>query len=518
MRKIILSLLFSALILAGGCTKADDNLDKNGIDTGELPIIELEDALQEDEATWSDFAVVATSENLDKELLQQFFDGALEVAELMPNSFFTVNFKGELDVEKLSIKFSDVTDSDLTTLHIYDTDLYGTRSYQNLYLDVVKNNELSFEKDELKSAFITVKLSCETDKIYSMTNFSVVGIPTFPSYFLEEAEIALSGDDEKNPLRVWRQPISENVFLLSNELLGTDENLTDHEKVVLYMNYIGDFKVGSTDAQVSNDIINNIGSCGNFCNILAALLVEQGIESRIITLANHPENYGHVVLEVKINDKWSVYDPTYGAYYTTTPENTKDPYVLSYEELKSGRGDEEDVTQVVNTPERLTSEAAYDFLGPYIYEVANPAGVIGAENKLYYPLELNLLTDATLTRDEFTTAYQGVSYIGAASTNNSHIWTIGALEANGNYKMSIKGLFVGGELSAADFLAYIEESSNVEILSGEEYSFNYPDGDLLWEINFTAKSDMVHLTLSHDYVGPEFHYISIEEISIEKVS
>ena len=143
-----------------------------------------------------------------------------------------------------------------------------------------------------------------------------------------EDEILLDEYDERNPLRVYGNLICKYVELPANDILkNAESDITDHEKVMCFMEYISDYKIGFTKSDsgdyLQNVIIRKVGACGGYSNLLAALCATQEIESRLLTLGNYPENDGHAVVEIKIDGKWADYDPTYVSYYTTTPENEK---------------------------------------------------------------------------------------------------------------------------------------------------------------------------------------------------
>ncbi len=469
----------------------------------------------QDMEEWDQFKIGSLSSNLDSEQLQKFLDGEISSIVLPSSSWFTVSFKGELRLDKINLSFLD--SSSINKIEIYDTDYYGIINYKNIFSNIEKLSEsIEINCDNINSSYICIKIDIENNENCELNKFTIYGQPTYLDFFGNKSNIVLNSRDDTNPLSVWRQPLTENIYKLADNILGNNKNLTDHEKVVKFMEYIKEFKIGVSTYNIEEVIKDKIGACGEYANILAALLTTQNIDSRLITLANFPENDGHVSLEVKINDKWSVYDPTYGVYYTTTPDELKNPYVLSFDELRSGRGKDADVTRIVGTPERLISQMAYNFLGPEIYELANPAGVIGPENKMFYPLYLDYIVDNEITKDEFTTAYQGISYIGAAGINNSHIWSISNLEPQKVYKLIIDMSFIGGEKYGEDFDAYAQINNGGSIINGKDYTFNSTNNNLTWEIEFVADLKNVEIILSHNYFGPEFHYINIDSISVNE--
>ena len=327
----------------------------------------------------------------------------------------------------------------------------------------------------------------------------------------------MEANDVMNPLSVWWEPLTKGIENLSYELLEGDESLTDHEKILIYLEYLSNFKVG-TNKTVSalNVLREKTGFCGGLTNALVALARVQGLESHIITLGNYPENGGHVVAEIKTDGTWSVYDPTYGSYFQRGLENDLGENVLSFAELRDGEGRDKDVKHIVLAPERLYTKVSYDWCGPDIYELAQPAGVIGLENKLYYPLALDLAEKNQVDANALNSAsYQGGGYIGAASINNSHIWTIEGLMPGHTYIITIHSSGIVGETLKKDFDAHIESVKNANIIDGDAYVFNNENNE--WKIIFEAEDKEAEIILSHDYLGPEQHYVSIGFISVEIV-
>lgn len=458
------------------------------------------------------------SEDINKEDFEKFLIGETETVQVPEKSKFTLGFNGEISLEKIVIKFQ--ADKIPANIEIYSTDYMGAINYDDLYevKDNTKNNLVVDVGNKYKCAYVSFEILDDKGE-FALSDISIYGKPTYPECLEGESEIVLEAKDGKNPLNVWIQPIRKNIYTLADEILKGKNGLTPHEKIVLFMEYMKDYKIGSNLASPENIFKDKIGECGNFSNALVALATTQNMEARIITMGNYPINDGHVVAEIKVNNKWCVYDPTYAAYYTITPEDAKNPYVLSFEELRAGRAKDKGVTRVVGFQERLTSEIAYEFLGPDIYELANPAGPIGVSKKMFYPLNIDYKRDREITKEEYGAGYQGASYIGAAGINSSHSWSISNLEPNKEYTFKILGSYVGGDLMEGnspnpDFNAYASIENGL-IIDGSKFTFNMDNGNKEWVIKFKPEDSTAKITLSHDYVGPDFHYVQLDKFSIE---
>ena len=342
-------------------------------------------------------------------------------------------------------------------------------------------------------------------------SISAKGKPTLIPQILRdlgESPIVVDAADPSNPISIYRKPIRKIHYQLAEKLLEGTESLSDHQKMMVFMDYIADFHIGTTPKE--SILEEYVGACGRYSNLLATLAYTQGMPARLLSLANYPEEAGHAVCEVFYDGAWHLYDPTFGAYYTTSaPDEAAQPVVLGYEELSQGLGNVPDVTCVVTSPHRLVHEKlSYGFLGPRIYEKANPKGVIGPEFPMVYPLSLQAAPNGStvLTEKDFSNEYQGIQYIGAAAINNMHEWTLGNLELDREYEFSIVGKFVGGD-RMVPFQAKAS-SENVLITEGEEHVFDTEDKSTLeWKIRFIPEVDEAKIMLTHDYRGPELCYI-----------
>ena len=364
-----------------------------------------------------------------------------------------------------------------------------------------------------------LKLQCpETEDVVQISDLQVSGIPTLYEQVLrqlpEDKEV-LGARDEKNPLSIFRIPLRESIYRLADALLAGTEGLTDHEKIMVFMEFISDFYIGS-EVHSSDELgcRTYIGACGGYSNLLAALANTQEIPARLLTLGNYPVNDGHAVCEVYYDGAWHLYDPTYGAYYTSTPEDRVSPEVLSFADLSTGAGDAPDITCVVTVPDRLTSEASYGFLGPAIYEKANPKGVLDSTTPMHYPLFITYTEGGTtIDRSQFDASRQGITFLGITSTNYMQDWTLDGLTPGQKYQFILTADFVGGEIGG-DFIASAAASGG-RITQNAQHTFNNNAPESMeWVIDFTAEASTVQIKLSHHYQGPDYHYITTESFAI----
>lgn len=465
-----------------------------------------------------DIRLVANSDNIDTQALNAFLEGEAESVQLPADCHFVVTMNGAAEVELIRLRVTDNTNMDL---RIYNTDVSGdivSYNFGDYFNGTLANNEINIVPIDGLNECAYIGFSF--DKKLGAVTVSELNIWAKDNeYFsyLDNNEIIMEATDAINPLSVWREPITQGIETLSYELLQGNKNLTDHEKIVVYLKYLGSFKVGSNETVSALNVLREKTSfCGGLTSALVALAKAQGMEARIITLGNYPENGGHVVAEIKTDDTWSVYDPTFGSYYQRESEKNSGEDILSFIELKEGNGKAEDVKHVVLAPEKLYTKVSYDWSGPDIYELAQPAGAVGPENKLYYPLAIDLTEKPRVdTNDLISAKFQGGGYIGAGNINNSHIWTIDGLVPGDTYIFTIHSSGIASETQEKNFKAYIESAESVNILDGSVYEFS--DENKEWEIIFEARSKEAKITLSHDYLGPEMHYVNIDSVLVDSV-
>ena len=446
-----------------------------------------------------DMKLVSCSEDLNYDDLEQIIiSGKGRCTFGDDGSYFILSFNGEIKLKKIELKWKEEPDS----VEIINTDWSGTKRYS-----VIEEGK----KQNIESSFIKISVSGNDENI--LEDIIIYGERNIPDYLYNDEEILFDAYDKRNPLRVYRIPINKSIQVLADEILGDEkETLSEHEKIIKFMEYVQLYKIGQsgtvTEDYLQQLVRNQIGACGDYSSIVAALAATQGIECRLLTLGNYPEGSGHAVIEAKIDEKWAMYDPTYALYYTKTPENTKSPIVLSFKELREGKGKE--ATRVVGSESHITSEVSYEYMGPEIYELANPAGEVNPLNKLYYPMFVEFQNKMIIEPASF----QGGSYIGIADTSNAHIWTISGVKKGEEYRIVVRASGVSGEIQEP-FEMYVI-AKNAMIQKNEYMVWNGYE-DEKWEIELIADSSEIELTFDYSETGERYHYVVLRSIEIEKI-
>lgn len=94
-----------------------------------------------------------------------------------------------------------------------------------------------------------------------------------------------------------------------------------------------------------NDLFKNCKTaCGGFSYVLRAMLEATGARTRYVNLLNIPQQGNHTGVEVRIDDDWAYFDPTFGAYFTEN--GTVDGRVLGLSEIASS-------TQKINLEDKV---------------------------------------------------------------------------------------------------------------------------------------------------------------------
>ena len=457
-----------------------------------------------------EFTLVDASSSVEEEAAQ-FMEGQSDSLALSAGEYVVIELDGAHWISDTTVEYSG-----RGTVELWITDGSGAKKYQTDQL--LQAGSVTYEPRTL-CTYLKVLCPSGSDAI-KINRLEVSGIPTLYEQILrqlpEDKEV-LGARDEENTVGIYRIPLKESIYRLADALLAGTTGLTDHEKIMVCMEFVADFYVGS-DVHSSNELgcQTYIGACGGYSNLLAALANTQGIRARLLTLGNYPVNDGHAVCEVYYDDAWHLYDPTYGAYYTSTPVDNASPEVLSYADLSAGAGDDPDITCVVITPSRLTSAASYGFLGPAIYEKANPKGVLDSATPMHYPLTIVYTgTETIIHKTQFDASRQGITTLGVAYINYLQDWTIDGLTPGQQYQFIVTADFVGGEIGG-DFQARVI-ADHATIVQNETHIFNNASPESMeWVIEFIAQADTVQLLLSHGYQGPDYHYISLQSFAIDE--
>ncbi|MDR1920813.1 MAG: hypothetical protein LBS31_03610 [Candidatus Adiutrix sp.] len=329
-------------------------------------------------------------------------------------------------------------------------------------------------------------------------------------------EVAAAPDDPANPLKIFSfYPITKGMNDVARLIIG-DENLSPHQKIVKFMHEFDDHEYYALTKTVTGaeTMLTGIGGCGSWTAALMEFAWTQGLEGRIVNLHNFPVNAGHTLAEIKVNGRWQLYDPTYGLYYTAEPENSLDPQVLGYEELRRGGALAPGVARVAGNEKRLAAGGA--FADPLIFTQAQPAGPIGQDKPMVFPLTLAL--NSVLESEKFDTSTQGAPYIGAAYVNNHQKWTLTGLRPGQNYAFTITPAhIVDQEKSAGEKGSFILQARFENAESSETLERAFQADDLgPWRLEFTAAGDEAALYFSHPYLGPKNRYLSVKSYELKE--
>lgn len=315
--------------------------------------------------------------------------------------------------------------------------------------------------------------------------------------------------DVNNPLHIYRLPVTWDMKKLSDDLAGG--MATDHQKVLAFMRYIDGFDVGVAKSPSPDDTVTERkGACGSFTNTLLALAAAQGLEGRVVSLLNYPANDGHAVAEIKIDGKWRLYDPTYGAFYTLKGSDLP----LSLSDLQSAYAAHGDQVVIHHESRRAGADS---YTGRGIFTKANPIGVIGADKPLIFPLSFDLAERKALDSSEFGPRWQGANFIGAASTNQQQDWLFKNLQVGKRYRFEVTASWLGGDLGPGDSVFRMRAS--VKEGDGEEHEmvhdFDFKDEKSpSWSIPFLAVSESQLISIRHDYLGPKYRYMTMQSYKV----
>ncbi|MGN6492504.1 MAG: hypothetical protein ACTHLE_10955 [Agriterribacter sp.] len=111
---------------------------------------------------------------------------------------------------------------------------------------------------------------------------------------------------------------SNNIDTDSNAILISSLNLV-HELVSSSRVAFQDKKINSFKSDIVNpltvDLMTGQGACGSYSLVMARLLDELKLETRIIQMKVGNLYGGHIILEAKNGGRWVVFDPLYNLYF-----------------------------------------------------------------------------------------------------------------------------------------------------------------------------------------------------------
>jgi hypothetical protein len=353
--------------------------------------------------------------------------------------------------------------------------------------------------------------------------------------------VLLEKDDPANPLRLCRKPLSNAIKTAAELILESEcSNISDHmdvrrssdrDKAINLLNYFSSFKFGeATDSTPERTLAEQIGICGSITMAFLALTTAEGIEGRAISLFNSPSGDGHSLAELRIDGKWELYDPTFGACFASdkvsgagsfekaSADNPDRRKVLSFEELREAAlAGERDFKRIIlfDNIDPKKESLLGQYFTPEAVATASPAGVIGPEWPMWFELSLDSSRQSEIDTDAIKPGtFQGSSHLGAESTNNNLVLILSSLKRNSLYELLLEPRYISREI-AKPFAARAILDSPGKLISGFEYivpeAQNNPPP---WRILFSAGESKARLKLTHDEKGPYFSYISIKKISL----
>jgi len=315
--------------------------------------------------------------------------------------------------------------------------------------------------------------------------------------FINSNSVYMTANDPNNPGKYGGLIITKDVKCLADSLVNSDD--TPHEKTMAYINWTREnIELKPAPLRLSHpDVIikSRVGLCGDYAIVVTSFLATQKIPSRIIGMFF--ENSSHVIIEVYYDNSWHMYDPIYGVWVNECG-------VLSFEELRCGGA--WNATLIYDNPRVITG-----FVEPWRYEIANPCGLLGPENPLWWPLEI----DGEYTVPDIGKHAAGYRHIGAQYTNNFQNWTIYNLIPGKEYSFVIYPKFMWGNdtfvLHVNETGDYIIENPNISVADVTVAEATMPPV----YINFTAHNTIENLHIYHDYRGiPNNVVVTIKKYSV----
>jgi hypothetical protein len=154
-----------------------------------------------------------------------------------------------------------------------------------------------------------------------------------------------------------------------------------------------------------------------------------------------------------------------------------------------------------------------------IYMNAEPAGVIGPEYPMYYPLFLDLQSQPIIeVGSETYSSHQGADFLGIAYRNQNFKLILLGLKVGNSYNIKINFKKVGGE--DIDKIKYFnavgyKNRINGMILSKLQYDVQ-ENAPYVWEIKFIASKVTEEIFIKHLHVSYSYLYLNVEKFSLSE--
>lgn len=128
------------------------------------------------------------------------------------------------------------------------------------------------------------------------------------------------------------------------------ENLSDEAKAIEIERFVaGYMKNGSNTGSATKILQDGYAQCGGMSYVFRILNRKLKLPARYVGLFNTPGQGGHVLAEIYYNQKWHLFDPTFGVFAYSNPTYDGKGYILSMAELRQNP-DAGYVFQVVDKP------------------------------------------------------------------------------------------------------------------------------------------------------------------------
>ncbi|KAA3646374.1 MAG: transglutaminase domain-containing protein [Chloroflexi bacterium] len=163
----------------------------------------------------------------------------------------------------------------------------------------------------------------------------------------------------QDPLEIWRtkanvilsqspEPTIENLIIAPHEdqvflqsvldiiFPSGIDNLEDEEIAIAVMQYVTTtLELKSNQGNATKILQDGYAICGGMSVSFTSLLQLANLPTRYIGLFGLPYQGSHAVAEVYYDDKWHMFDPTFGLFYYSSAEYDQSGEIASLEELAS---------------------------------------------------------------------------------------------------------------------------------------------------------------------------------------
>jgi Transglutaminase-like superfamily len=273
----------------------------------------------------------------------------------------------------------------------------------------------------------------------------------FPIYFSDSND---ARDYNKRDLQI---PGDENKTLLAevlHRILAGQSQFTDEQKSIRILRYVTSVLADKPNQGSATKILQDgFALCAGKSHVFVMLCRTAGIPGRYVGAMYVPDLGSHALAEAFYDNRWHLYDATYGLFFYSHPEYDSGGYVTSFHDLVTdpfgwtafkvvpvpGKRHSDDA--LANFPvTRLADPATgprreFRLIDEYRKELSEAFPIAyGDDDMVSYPIDADLsntealwygqVNESSGDLETFSPRFSGSHYVGNSTPPGFHTWVI----------------------------------------------------------------------------------------------